>query len=99
MNKKKLSASYKMALGGIFSSLAVVSMLISYIVPTATYACPALAGVMLIPIVIEIGKGWALCAYTAVSLLSFFIIPDKELVLCFVFFFGFYPILLSLIHI
>ena len=93
MNKKKLSASYKMALGGIFSSLAVVSMLISYIVPTATYACPALAGVMLIPIVIEIGKGWALCAYTAVSLLSFFIIPDKELVLCFVFFFGFYPIL------
>ena len=98
MNEKNLSASYKMALGGVFSALAVVSMLISYIVPTATYACPALAGVMLIPLVIEIGKGWAFCAYIAVSLLSFMIVADKEMALCFVAFFGFYPILKALLE-
>lgn len=90
---KKQSKSYKMALGGIFSALALVSMLLSYIIPTATYACPALAGIMLIPVVIEIGKGWALCAYAAVSLLSFMIVADKEIALCFTAFFGFYPIL------
>lgn len=90
---KKQSASYKMALGGIFSALALVSMLLSYVIPTATYACPALAGVMLIPVVIEIGKGWALCAYAAVSFLSFVLVADKEMALCFTAFFGFYPIL------
>lgn len=90
---KKRSASYKMALGGVFSALALVSMLLSYLIPTATYACPALAGVMLIPVVIEVGKGWALCSYVAVSLLSFMIVSDKEMALCFTAFFGFYPIL------
>lgn len=93
MHKKNLPVSYKMALSGVFSALAVVSMLISYLVPTATYACPALAGIMLIPIVVEIGKSWAVCAYVAVSLLSFFLVADKEMALCFVLFFGFYPIL------
>lgn len=93
MQKKNIPISYKMALGGIFSALAVVAMLISYIVPTATYACPALAGIMLIPIVVEIGKSWAVCAYAAVSLLSFFLIADKEMAVCFVAFFGFYPII------
>lgn len=72
-----------MALGGVFSALALVSMLLSYLIPTATYACPALAGVMLIPVVIEVGKGWALCSYVAVSLLSFMIVSDKEMALCF----------------
>ena len=98
MENNKLSASYKMALGGIFSALAVVSMLISYLVPTATYACPALAGVMLIPVVIEVGKGWAICAYAAVSLLSFLLLADKEMALCFTAFFGFYPILKAVLE-
>lgn len=93
MKKKGLTASYKIALGGVFAALAIVSMVISNIVPIAIYACPALAGIMLIPIVIEISKGWAVCVYAAVSLLSIFLIADKEAALCFVAFFGFYPIL------
>lgn len=92
MGKKNLTVSYKMALSGIFTALALVSLMLSYVVPTATYACPALAGVMLIPIVIEVGKSWAVCAYAAASLLSFFLIPDKEIALCFTAFFGYYPI-------
>lgn len=98
MNNKLQSPSFKIALSGVFSSLAIVSMLISYIIPTATYACPALAGIMLIPIVIEIGKGWALSAYAAVSLLSFLLIGNKEVSLCFVAFFGFYPILKAVLE-
>ncbi|MCQ4022530.1 hypothetical protein GMA13_05855 [Ruminococcus sp. zg-924] len=93
-----MTSSYKMALGGIFSALAVVSMLISYLVPTATYACPALAGVMLIPVVIEVGKGWATCAYAAVSILSFLLLADKEMALMFTAFFGFYPILKAVLE-
>lgn len=98
MNDKLQSPSFKIALSGVFSSLAIVSMLLSYIIPTATYACPALAGIMLIPIVIEVGKGWALSAYAAVSLLSFVLIGNKEVPLCFVAFFGFYPILKAVLE-
>lgn len=93
MKKKSLKASYKIALGGILAALAVTSMLISNLVPIATYGCPALAGMMLIPIVIEIGKRWAVCVYAAISLLSIFLVADKEAALLFVAFFGFYPII------
>lgn len=93
MSKKNLTASYKIAIGGIFTALAVVVMLISCIVPTATYACPALAGIMLTPVIVEVGRRWAICSYVAVSLLSFFVVPYKETALCFAAFFGFYPVL------
>lgn len=93
MKRKSLTASYKIALGGILAALAVTSMLISNLVPIATYGCPALAGMMLIPIVIEIGRRWAVCVYAAISLLSIFLVADKEAALFFVAFFGFYPII------
>lgn len=81
----------RIALGGVFSAVAVLLLLLT-IFPFATYALPPLAGAFLIPLVIECGKKWALCAYAAVSLVALLIVPDMEAKTLFIAFFGYYPI-------
>jgi hypothetical protein len=68
-------------------------MFLTGLVPFATYALPALAGAMLVAVVIEIGSKMALLAYVSVSILSVFIVPDREAAMMFIVFFGYYPIL------
>lgn len=86
------SESRKVALGGMFAALATVLMLLGGILPFATFAAPALAGILIVPAAIELGMrmGWLL--YAAIGLLSFFAVPDKEMGLVFIFFLGFYPL-------
>ncbi len=82
----------RIALGGIFSAVAVFVLLLT-LFPFATYALPPLAGAFLIPLVIECGKKWALCAYVTVSLVALLIVPDMEAKTLFIAFFGYYPII------
>jgi hypothetical protein len=53
---------------------------------------PAIAGIFIVPIAIEFGTktGWMM--YAAIGLLSFVMVPDKEMSLIFLFFLGFYPL-------
>ena len=53
MNKKK-SNSFKVALGGVISALSIVLMFSTGLISTLTYAIPAMAGMLLIVISIEI---------------------------------------------
>lgn len=85
--------SSKAALGGIVSALAVVIMLITYLSPLLVYTAPPFAGILLIIIVNELGYRWAIGTYAAISLLSVFLIADKESAVMFTLFFGYYPIL------
>jgi hypothetical protein len=78
---------------GVVSALCLVVLMLSGLIRIATIALPALAGIFFIPIVIEVGIKWAVCAYAAVSALSFFVVTDREAMLIFVLFFGYYPIL------
>ena len=78
---------------GVITAICVVLMLVSGVVQVVTIALPALAGVILMAIVIELGVKWALCTYAAVSVLSAFFVADKEAALIFILFFGYYPIL------
>ena len=61
----------------MIAALSVTIMLSTAVIPYLTYALPAMAGVLLVLMVIEINKSWALCTYVAVSILSFLILPDK----------------------
>ena len=79
-------------MGGIASALCLLLMLLT-IITIATYTMPALAGMVLIVVVIENGYSTAWMVYAAVGFLSLFICPDKEAAMLFVGFFGFYPIL------
>ena len=91
--QKKPSSTKSMAMGGIFSALAVVLMLAGGYISIGTFAAPIFAGICLLPIALELGGKWALLCYLAVSLISAMLVPDQELVLFFIALFGYYPIL------
>ena len=90
--------SFRVAFCGLVTALSLVLMISTSIIPVATYAFPCFAGIMLVAVVIEFGERWALAAYAAVSLLSLFLAGDKEAVVYFIAFLGFYPILKSYIE-
>ena len=81
-----------MALTGMLCALAVVIMMLGGVIPLATFCCPALAGLMLVPVFVECGEKLSWCAYAAIAVLSLILCPDKEAALLFAFI-GYYPIL------
>ncbi len=85
--------SSKAALGGIISALSVVIMLCTYISPFLVYTAPPFAGILLILIINELGYKWAVGTYICVSVLSVFLIADKESAVFYTMFFGYFPIL------
>lgn len=84
--------SRRMALCGMMVALGVVFMLMGGVIPLATFCSPALAGLVLLPLMTESGKKMALGAYVAISLLTLLLGPDKESALLFLFL-GYYPVL------
>ncbi|WP_312641807.1 hypothetical protein [Hydrogenoanaerobacterium sp.] len=88
-----LKKSSQVALGGMIAALCVLLMLMTGILPFLSYAVPAMAGFLMVVMVIECGTKWAVLVYIAVSILSLLIAPDKTAAFIFVFFLGFYPIL------
>lgn len=87
--------THKIAIGGIVSALSLVVMLLSAVFPFAEYTCPALAGILLIALVLEFNKRTAFLAFVAIGVLALFIVPNKEAVALFIGFLGYYPILKS----
>ena len=81
--------SAKTAMGGMIAALSLTIMLLTAVIPYLQYALPAMSGALLVLMVIEINKKWALCTYTAVSILSFLILPNKEAAMVYFAFFGF----------
>lgn len=95
VNMKNGKTAYKVALCGVVAALSLVLMMLTSVVSVGTYALPMLSGVLLTVIVVEFNTKWALGVYFVVSVLSFLISGDKEAVLYFILFFGFYPIIKS----
>ena len=87
-----MRTSKRIALTGMMCALAAVIMMMGGLIPIATFCCPLLAGLVLIPIFVECGERLSWGAYIAISLLSLMLCPDKEAALLFVFL-GYYPIL------
>ena len=84
--------SRSMALCGLTAALSIVILLLCGLIPLATFACPMLAMVCLIPVLRECGPRLTLAVYAAVSILAVLFVPDKELALFYVFL-GYYPAL------
>lgn len=62
------------------------------------YALPAFAGVLTAFCVVELGRKWAFGVYAATSALSLLVIANKEAVMMYVAFFGYYAIVKSLLE-
>ena len=93
MRPSRSTESRRIALGGVFTALALVVMLLGGMFPFATFSAPALAGILIVPAAIEFGMKTGYLLYAAIGLLSFFVVPDKEMAFIFIFLFGFYPLL------
>ena len=85
-----MKSSKKIALCGMVGALSVTILLMGFMIPLATYACPALAAFFLLPIAYEYKEKTAFTLYLAVSALSLILIPEKEFVLMYVLVFGLY---------
>lgn len=89
---KIVQKSYKLAFCSIISALSCITMILTGLIPIGTYALPAISGVLLLPIIIEIGVKPSIYAYIVTSLLSIILAADKEAAILFIMFFGYYPI-------
>ena len=86
-----MSKTKKIALTGLLCALGVVFMMMGGMIPLATFCCPALAGLVLIPGFVECGEKISWGAWFVISVLSLLLSPDKESALLFCFI-GYYPI-------
>ena len=84
-------SSRKIAVSGMMVALGTAVMLLGGVIPIATFTCPAIAGLALLPLVFDCGKTYALSAYGAIAILSLMLCPDKEAALLFAFL-GYYPV-------
>ena len=91
MMKKK---SFKIAFCGIMAALSTVLLSLTGMIPALTYAAPLYVSILLIPVLVETGKGGAWCVWAATCILTFLLSPDKEAVAFYVFL-GYYPIIKS----
>ena len=82
----------KVAMSGICTALSVLLLFFGGVVPVLAYVCPMLTGVLMVVLVRTFGYGTAWVTYVSTGLLSFFLVPDKECMLMYVLFFGYYTI-------
>ena len=85
--------STQVAIGGVASSLCLLMMFLTGLIPFSTYCFPAFAGIVLIAVAEENGPRTAVMVYVATSVLSLFIVPDREAVMLFIMLLGYYPTL------
>lgn len=97
MNKRK-QLSYKVALGGVIAALSLLLMILSGVTISLEYAIPIIAGALLMMLVVEFGHGFAGLIYVAVSIISLLVLGNKEPAIMYVGFFGYYPILKSILE-
>ena len=97
MNKRKLT-SFKVALGGVVAALSVLLMILAGVTSTLVYAIPMITGALLMVLVIEFSTGFAGLVYVAVSIISILILGNKEPAIMYAVFFGYYPILKSILE-
>lgn len=91
MKKKSVRA----AVCGLAAALSVTIMLLGGLLYIFAYVAPMLLGLVCVMIKKTLGAKDAVLVYAATSILSLILVPEKESVLMFALFFGYYPIIKS----
>ncbi len=94
---KAMSNTAKTAVGGMMVALSVI-ILLPTMFTSLVYALPAFAGMITMFCVVELGKKWAFGVYAAAAIISLLVIPNKEAVVMYVAFFGYYPIIKAILE-
>lgn len=97
MNKRKI-LSFKVALGGVVAALSLLLMILAGVTSTLVYAIPMITGALLMMLVVEFGQSFAGLIYVAVSIISLLLLGNKEAAIMYIAFFGYYPIIKSVLE-
>ncbi|MBE6818708.1 MAG: hypothetical protein E7517_06080 [Ruminococcaceae bacterium] len=92
-----MKQSFKIAFGGILCAFCVILVLLGNI-PMAEYIGPTFAGIILAWAVIEMGAVQSIWIYVAAAILSFLLSGNKEPALLYAMFFGYFPILRTVLQ-
>lgn len=92
-----MSNTVKIACCGVLSALAAAIMLLTN-VPLFLYTVPCIAGIIFMIPAIEFGSKWAFVCYAVTSVISLILPTEKEALVVFIGFFGFYPTLKMIIE-
>jgi len=84
--------SYKVALGGIISSLCLICMFMTGVFPVLYITLPMIAGILMMIMSVEITPSWAYLTFAATGILALFITFEKEAALLYILLFGHYPV-------
>ena len=93
-----MKQSTKTALGGVSVALSTAILFLMSVFPSATIAAPAVASMVLLFVVLELGRKWAVGVYAAGAILALLLIPSKEAAILYAVFFGYYPILKAVLE-
>lgn len=90
-----MKQSVRVALCGIAAALSLALLFLTGLLPMATVALPAIAGCLLVAVVVEAGVAWGFASFCATAVLGFFLTPDREAFILYVVLLGYYPVLAS----
>ena len=88
----------RLTLSALFSALAVVSLYVASVWPTGQLGLTAVASLFVAAAVIESGIASGISVFAVSSLIAFLILPNRIPLVLFVVFFGYYPVIKSLIE-
>lgn len=91
--RKNSKKTYNIAFSAVISALSLALLFLTGLIPVGTYAFPCVSGALLAAVVLETGYISAFSVYFVVSALSALFVADKEAVLYYIAFLGFYPVL------
>jgi len=89
---------HKLAFGGICCGLSVVVLFFSGIFPMMEYAVPAMAGLMLVPPVVEYGVRHGAVCWISAAAIGLLLVPNREAAVLFALFFGSYPVVKAVLE-
>ena len=81
------------AYSGVATALSVVMLFLGSIFWVLGYTMPLVAGLVMIILLDSISQKSALLTFISTSIISFILLNDKECVLLYVLFFGYYPLI------
>ncbi len=81
------------AYSGVASALSVVMLFLGSMIWVLAYTMPLIASLIMIVLLNSVTKKSALLTFVATSVISFVLLSDKECVLIYVLFFGYYPLI------
>lgn len=91
--KKNISIAKKTSFSAILCALGVIILFLGSVIEIIDITTAALSSFLIVVCMIELGGYMPFLVYIATSVLSFLLLPNKTVVVMYVLFFGFYPIL------